>query len=161
MKNLYLFLALTVMSLNFNTYAQNITKVEKQAEKTFFKHADEALQIMKKAANDMDVKGVAMVFYIPGNKTQTWISKMAVVGHMTNEKSNFLGIASSKAAEMAETLINSGSKIRPPKNGELGYKGGVIKKIDSGYLLATFSGATGEQDAAISTKALDWLSTKF
>jgi len=62
---------------------------------------------------------------------------------------------------MAETLTNSGSKVREPKAGEFGYIGGVIKKIDSGYLLATFSGATGEQDLEVSTKVLDWLVAKF
>jgi hypothetical protein len=159
MKKFNLLLALMLLSLTMN--AQITSKQEKKAEKIFIKHVNDALLIMEKEATDMNVKGVAIVSFIPGNKAQSWTSKMLVVGNMTNDKSNFLGIASAKSAEMAETLINSGSKIRPPKNGELGYKGGVIKKIDSGYLLGAFSGATGEQDAAISTKALDWLETKF
>jgi hypothetical protein len=161
MRKFNLLLALILSSLSFTTNAQTTSKEEKKAEKAFIKHVDDALLIMEKAAKDMNVKGVAIVSFIPGKKAQSWASKMLVVGNMTNDKANFLGIASAKSAEMAETLINSGSKIRPPKNGELGYKGGVIKKTDSGYLLAAFSGATGEQDAAISAKALDWLETKF
>jgi len=131
------------------------------AEKTFIKYADEALQMMKKEALDMKIKGVGLVYYIPGNETQSWISKMIVVGATGNQGYNFIAIANSKASEMAETLTNSGSKVRKVKVGEFDYIGGVIKKIDSGYLLATFSGATGEQDLAVSQKALDWFVTKF
>ncbi len=162
MRKFYLLLALTmVSSINSYTYAQTMSKEEKKAEKIFIKHAEDALKIMKNAAEDINVKGVAVVYFIPGNETRTWTSKMLVVGNMTNERSNFLAVANSKAAEMAETLTNSGSKIRPQKNGELGYLGGIIKKIDSGYILASFSGATGEQDAVISTKGLEWFITKF
>jgi len=62
---------------------------------------------------------------------------------------NFIGIAYSKAAEMADTKLDSGSKVRPAYQGEFGYQGGVIKKVQSGYILAVFSGATGEQDLEI------------
>ncbi|WP_445735465.1 hypothetical protein [Mariniflexile sp.] len=159
MKNTILLIALTLIStIGYPSYAQTNSKKEMMAEKTFIKHADDALTIMQKAAADMEVQGVAMVFYIPGESTQSWISKMKVAGMLTNEKANFLAIASSKAAEMAETFKNSGDKTREPKKGELGYIGGVIKKVGSGYLLATFSGATGQQDAEISTKGLEHLS---
>lgn len=159
MRKFYLLLA--AISINLGVYGQTLSKQEKKAEKIFIKHADEALQIMEKSALEINVKGVALIAYIPGDKTESWVSKMLVVGNLTNEKANFLAIASSKAAEMAETLVNSGSKIRPPKNGELGYIGGIIKKIDSGYIVAAFSGATGQQDAVISTNGVDWLITKF
>ena len=62
---------------------------------------------------------------------------------------NFIGIAYSKAAEMADTKLDSGSKVRPAYQGEFGYQGGVIKKVQMGYILAVFSGATGEQDLEI------------
>lgn len=157
-KNIVSIALVLISSISFISYAQTNSKKEKMAEKIFIKHADDALNNMQKAALTMEVKGVAMIFYIPGDSTQSWISKMKVAGMLTNEKSNFLAVASSKAAEMAETLKNSGGKTREPKNGELGYIGGVIKKVDSGYILATFSGATGEQDAQISTKGLEHLS---
>lgn len=161
MRKSFLLLTILFTSISFNTQAQSLTKKEKKAEKTFIKYADETLSLMKQASDEMKVSGVAMIFFIPGETTQSWVSKMKVCGKMTNEKANFLAIASSKASEMAETFKNSGSKIREPKKGELGWKGGIIKQVDSGYILATFSGATGEQDAEISTKGLEWLSTKL
>jgi len=62
---------------------------------------------------------------------------------------NFIGIAYSKAAEMADTKLDSGSKLRSPFQGEFGYQGGLIKKVQSGFILAVFSGASGEQDLEI------------
>lgn len=162
MRTLRTLLVLTVVSTStLNTHAQTMTEDQKKSEKTFITHADEALALMTKEALNMDIKGVGIVCYIPGNETKSWISKMIVVKTTGTQKQNFIAVAHSKAAEMAETLINSGSNIRETKMGEFGYIGGVIKKIDSGYLLATFSGATGEQDVEVSTKVLDWFITKF
>lgn len=138
-----------------------MTTDQENSEKIFIEHADEALQIMKDKALKMNLKGVGVVCYIPGNQTKSWISKMKAVKAIGSDKQNYIAIANSKAAEMAETLINSGSNIRAPKLGEFGFIGGVIKKINSGYLLATFSGATGEEDVEISTKGLDWFVDKF
>lgn len=138
-----------------------MTKAQKQTENAFLTHADEALALMKQEALTMNIKGVGLVCYIPGTETQSWTSKMIVVKTTGSPRQNFIAVAHSKAAEMAETLTNSGSKVREPKTGEFGYIGGVIKKIDTGYLLATFSGATGEQDLEVSTKVLDWLVAKF
>ncbi|WP_100610759.1 hypothetical protein [Confluentibacter lentus] len=162
MRTLRTLLALTMVSIfTLNTNAQTMTKDQKKSEKTFIKYADEALKLMTQEALKMDIKGVGIVCYIPGNETKSWISKMIVVKTTGTPKQNFIAVAHSKAAEMAETLINSGSNIREIKTGEFGYIGGVIKKIDSGYLLATFSGATGEQDVEVATKVLDWLVAKF
>ena len=138
-----------------------MTKKQKDAEKIFITNADEVLQIMKQEALRMNLKGVGIVCFIPGNETQSWVSKMIVVGATGNEGYNFIAIANSKASEMAETLQNSGSKVRKVKVGEFDYIGGAIKKIDSGYLIATFSGASGEEDLAVSQKGLKWFSTKF
>ena len=55
---------------------------------------------------------------------------MVVVGRMKDtptEKdkgANLLGIAYAKAAEMADTLKDSGSHVRPPMTGEFGWEGG-------------------------------------
>jgi len=116
---------------------------------------------MKQEALYMNIKGVGSVYFIPSDKTQSWISKMIVVGATGNDEYNFIAIANSKAGEIAETLQNSESKIRKVKVGEFDFIGGTIKKIKNGYLLATFSGATGEQDLAVSQKGLGWLATKF
>ena len=161
MKTIQLLLAIIVMTLSNNTTAQTMTKKQKKAEKIFIVNADEALQIMKQEALRMNIKGVGLICFIPGNETQSWISKMIVVGATGSEGYNFIVIANSKASEMAETLQNSGSKVRKIKVGEFDYIGGAIKKIESGYILATFSGASGEDDLAVSQKGLDWLITKF
>jgi hypothetical protein len=129
--------------------------------------ADAALQAMARRAVELDVKGVAVVAYAEGEAVKGWSSKMAVVGVMTNppsEKSkgaNLLGIAYAKAAEMAETLKNSGQADRKPLTGEFGWQGGVIKKIKTGYLIAAFSGGPSEADVKISQAGLDTLAGNF
>lgn len=130
-------------------------------EKIFLKHADECLSVMEQAALKMQVKGVAVLAFIPGESTETWISKMKVVGSLSNESANYLSIAYSKAGEMAETFQDSGRGIREPKTGEFGWKGGIIKKTKSGYLLAVFSGGSGEQDREIATKGIDYLKDHY
>lgn len=142
--------------LQLATHAQSNTKM-KTAEKNFIEHADACLEIMELAAQEMSVIGAAVIAYIPGEHTASWISRMRVVGTLANESANFLAIAYSKAAEMAETYKTSGTADREPLLGEFGYQGGVIKKVDAGYLLAVFSGASGEQDVEIAGKGLDCL----
>ena len=54
--------------------------------------------------------------------------------------------------------------ISPPVNilhREFGYKGGLIKKVNSGYILAVFSGGSSEQDAEVSKEGLDWLNKYY
>ena len=100
------------------------------------------------------MSGAAVVAYIPGDKTTGWISRMQVVGSFVLGKQNVLGVAYTKAAEMADTLQNSGGGSRPPYKGEFGYKGGVIQKTASGYLLAVFSGGKSEDDVAVAQAGL-------
>ena len=130
-------------------------------EKIFVEHADECLKAMEQAALKMEVKGVAVLAFIPGDTSLSWISKMKVVGTMTNESANYLAVAYSKAGEMAETLKDSGSGVREPKLGEFGWQGGIIKKVEEGYILAAFSGASGEQDVEISTVGLKQLKSAY
>jgi hypothetical protein len=127
-------------------------------EKLFLDHADKCLEIIEQAAVEISLIGVAVVAFIPGDNTTTWISKMKVVGALTNSMYNFLAVAYSKAAEIADTHKDSGLPNREIKIGELGYPGGLVKKVNSGYLIAVFSGGTGEQDAAAANEGLDWLS---
>ena len=100
--------------------------------------------------------GVAVLACFEGDSIQSWSSKMLVVGRMkdepnaTNKGSNLLGIAYAKAAEMADTLKDSGSKVRPPMLGEYGWEGGVIVPIKGGHIVAAFSGGKSEDDVATS-----------
>ena len=130
-------------------------------EQIFLKHADVCLSMIAKEAQNIPMQGVAMVAYIPGNKTKSWTSKMKVVGKLADEKVNLLAIVYAKASEMAVTLNDSGDESRKEIVGELGYRGGVIMNIDSGYLVAAFSGGTAQDDFDVAKIGLEWLSEKF
>lgn len=158
MKNIRKILVPLMLFVSFTLQAQGKND---GGQKVFIKHVDQALSIVSQAAEEMSIKGVAMIAYIPGEVTESWISKMKVVGILTNERSNLLAIASSKAAEMADTFQDSGSGVREPLRGEFGYKGGAIEKVEGGYILAVFSGATGEQDLAVSKKGLKYLRSQY
>lgn len=133
----------------------------KDGEKIFLKHANDALSAIEQGAEKLSIKGVAMVMFLPGDSTTSWISKMKIVGQMKKGKSNLLGVASSKAAEMADTYHDSGSDIRPPLKGEYGYKGGVIRKINRGYIMAVFSGGSPDQDKEAATAGMEVLAKYF
>lgn len=170
MKKATLILAV-VLFTTFNLCAQtksNISieqktekKCQQKGEKIFIKYAVECLEIMEAEAQKTAAQGVATISFIPGEETESWISRMKVVGKLTSEKHNFLAIAGSKAAEMATTYVASGSKTREPLTGEFGFKGGVIKKLKCGYLVASFSGAPSEIDAEISKAGAEFLASKM
>jgi hypothetical protein len=126
--------------------------------------ADQALQAMKQRAEELHVKGVAVVAYSEGDTVQSWSSKMVVVGHLSGPPSkndpngtNLLGIAYTKASEMADTLKDSGSHVRPPKTGEYGWPGGVVTKGKTGILIAAFSGGASADDVKVSKAGLEIL----
>jgi uncharacterized protein GlcG (DUF336 family) len=127
--------------------------------------ADQALEAMKKRADELGIGGVAVVAYFAGDKIQSWSSKMAVFGRMKDEPTdkdkgaNLLGIAYAKAAEMADTLKDSGSHVRPPMTGEFGWTGGVIVRGKGGYLIAAFSGGKSEDDVQVSRAGVARLQT--
>ncbi|QKJ28734.1 hypothetical protein HQ865_02825 [Mucilaginibacter mali] len=135
-------------------------KTEKD-EQVFFKHADEALSAIEQGAGKLNIKGVAIVMFVPGDSVRSWVSKMKIVGQMKKGSSNLLGVASAKAAEMADTYQDSGSGIRPPLKGEYGYKGGVMKKVRSGYVMAVFSGGSPDQDKEAATGGAELLAKYF
>ena len=128
---------------------------------SFGKLADDALSTMRAEAVERKVGGVAVVAYLEGPTAQAWTSKMLVVGHMKDEPkgsdkgNNLLAIVYAKAAEMADTLKNSGSKVRPPMTGEFGWEGGVIVQVTGGYLIAAFSGGPSADDVAIAHAGLE------
>lgn len=134
---------------------------ENKGEKVFLQHADKALSIIEEEAHKLNINGTAVVAFVPGEKTQTWTSKMKVIGFFTNGDSNTLGVAYTKMAEMADLLKDSGSGTRKPLTGEYGWQGGAIKKVEGGYLLAAFSGASGEQDYAVATAGLNFLAQQY
>jgi len=75
----------------------------------------------------------------------------------TNKGANLIGIAYAKAVEMADTLQDSGSQVRPAMTGEFGWKGGVIARGKTGYVIAAFSGGKSEEDVKISTAGIEEL----
>jgi hypothetical protein len=127
---------------------------------TFDSLADSALLAMRQRAEELGISGVAVVAYFEGDRIQSWTSKMAVVGRMKDEPSqtdkgaNLLGIAYAKAAEMADTLKDSGSQVRPAMTGEFGWNGGVIVRGRNGYLIAAFSGGKSEDDVKVSRSGI-------
>lgn len=145
----------------------NAADIKSASTRVFDEVADSALAAMAKRAEELKISGAAVVAYIEGDSTKGWSSKMVVVGKMANaptEKNrgvNFLAVAYTKAAEMADTLKDSGNAGRPPMAGETGYKGGAIKKCKSGYLIAAFSGGPAESDFKVSQAGLEVLATKL
>jgi hypothetical protein len=129
--------------------------------KIFDDLADKALMAMKLRAEELHIKGVGLVAYVPGDDVTGWSSKMIVVGHLktsssTNDPgSNLLAIAYSKAAEMADTLKPSGSGVRAPMKGEFGWQGGWIVLGRTGHLIAAFSGGKSEDDVKVSKTGLE------
>ena len=134
---------------------------------TFEVVADSALVAMAQRAAALKIAGAAVVAYIEGDTTRGWSSKMVVVGKLKdaptgkNRGSNLLAIAYAKAAEMAETLKDSGQAGRPPMTGETGWQGGLIRKCRTGYLIAAFSGGPSEDDLKVSQAGLDVLAAKL
>ena len=122
--------------------------------------ADRALASMRRKAEELKIGGAAMVASFDGDTIKAWSSKMVVVGRVkdpqtaTEKGNNLLAIVYAKAAEMADTLQNSGSKVRPPMTGEFGWEGGVIAKTKTGYVIAAFSGGKSEDDVAVSRVGL-------
>ena len=124
---------------------------------TFGADATKALDAMAAEAKARKMKGVAAIAFVPGDKTQGWTSHMRVVDSMVLGKANVLGVAYCKLSEMADTLTDSGSKVRDTLHGELGYRGGAIRKVAGGYLLAAFSGGKDTDDLDVAKIGLDVL----
>jgi hypothetical protein len=107
--------AFLILLLAVSVFAQSAPPpVDLKPGKIFDELADSALMAMTKKAEELKIKGAAVVAYIEGDTTKSWSSKMVVVGAMKdaptekNHGANLLAIAYSKAAEMAETLKDSG-----------------------------------------------------
>ncbi|MDR3772159.1 MAG: hypothetical protein P4L26_02360 [Terracidiphilus sp.] len=122
--------------------------------------ATAALEAMKQKAAELKIGGVAVVNYAPGDAVEAWSSKMAVVGRMTDpaagagKGNNLLAIAYAKSAEMARTLVNSGTSTGPIMTGEFGWQGGVMERVKGGFLIVSFSGGKSEDDVEVSKAGL-------
>lgn len=159
MKKIFL---LVLVTLFLGIFHSSQAKKKPSGEDIFIRQADKSLDLIDQAAQKIAIKGVAIVAFIPeGEPSTSWISKMRVVGHLADGKNNLLGIAYTKASEMADTHLDSGSGVRPVYSGELGYKGGLIKKVNSGYILAVFSGGNSDQDLEVAKIGLEWLGQYF
>jgi hypothetical protein len=165
MKHLFL-----VLLLALSAAAQSTSSSQPEAKKPgeiFNEVADSALAAMTKQAEELKIKGAAVVAYVDGDTTKSWSSKMVVVGTMTTKPTekrkgdNLLGVAYSKAAEMADTLKDSGKAGRPPMTGETGFQGGLIVKCKTGYLIAAFSGGPAALDLKVSQAGLKVLAEKL
>jgi hypothetical protein len=139
-----------------------VTDSGESPDKVFNDLADKALLAMKQRAEELKIKGAAVVAYVPGNDVNSWSSKMLVVGHFKTQSStndpgsNLLAIAYSKAAEMADTLKPSGSTPgRTPMKGEFGWQGGWIVQGKTGHIIAAFSGGKSEDDVKVSKTGLE------
>jgi hypothetical protein len=129
------------------------------AAKKFDAAAKSALAAMKARAAELNISGVAVVAFAPGDSVEGWTSQMAVVGHMVDPKAsaqgnNLLGIAYAKAAEMARTAKDSGTSGLTPMTGEFGWQGGVVLKTDKGLVIVAFSGGKSEDDVQVSKAGL-------
>jgi hypothetical protein len=160
--------AFLILLLAISAFAQSVSPpVDLKPGKIFDEVANSALIAMTKRAEELKIKGAAVVAYIEGDTAKSWSSKMVVVGAMKdaptekNHGANLLAIAYSKAAEMAETFKDSGNAGRPPMTGETGWQGGLIKKGKTGYLIAAFSGGPSESDLKVSQAGLEVLAGKF
>jgi hypothetical protein len=117
----------------------------------------QALATMKAKADELKIQGVAVVSWVPGDSVQSWTSKMAVVGRLTDpaasdgKGNDLLAIAYAKSAEMANTLKDSGTvQGRTPMTGEFGWQGGVLEHLPNGWLIVAFSGGKSEDDVQVS-----------
>jgi len=127
----------------------------------FYALADKALLAIKKRAEELNMKGIAVVAYCEGDTVKSWSSKMLVVENLTagpTQKSpageNMLAIAYTKAAEMAVTEKDSGKHGRSLLKGENGWQGGVVARGKTGLLIAAFSGGPSEDDVKASQAGL-------
>ena len=144
-----------------------VDPVAANSAKNFDEAANAALLGMRQRAAELGISGVAVVACFEGDSIQSWSSKMIVVGRMkdnpspTDKGSNLLAIAYAKAAEMADTLKDSGSQVRPPMTGEVGWTGGVILRGKTGYLIAAFSGGKSEDDVKVSRAGAEVLKSRL
>lgn len=115
-------------------------------------HLQQMLDRMCDESLRLALPGVAVVGFL--HPDQGLRSFARVRGALIGDDANFLAIAYTKLAEMCDTGCPSGSGIRPAYRGEFAYVGGSLITATHGIYLAAFSGATSEEDLAISLYGL-------
>src|SRR5579862_20404 len=74
---------LTIQAMALLVNAPQLPAQDKPA-RSFNEVADQALSAMKKRADELNIKGVALVSYAEGDTVKGWSSKMLVVGNLTS-----------------------------------------------------------------------------
>ncbi len=120
----------------------------------------DALEKADEFARKIGVVGVAVIALLQEKNSVDWIIETKIVksiksNNEVGDNFNFVAIAHAKAAEMMDTLKNSGTSGRELLKGELGWQGGAIKPYKNGYILVAFSGATSDEDLLISEKVIE------
>ncbi|MBM3847985.1 MAG: hypothetical protein FJ405_17075 [Verrucomicrobia bacterium] len=142
-------------------------KVRTPSDRAVISALNDASKALAARAGELKIKGVGVVAYAEGDSITAWTSKMVVVGSLAMEPkgdgkgANLLAIAYAKASEMASTLKDSGSKVRAPFTGEVGWQGGVIARGRSGFLIAAFSGGPSADDVKASQAAIEVLARRL
>jgi hypothetical protein len=115
---------------------------------------DRTLLATENRAHELGILGVAVVAYFDGDSVRSWVSKMIIVGSgiedqpAQNQKMyNLLAIAYSKASEMADTLKNSGSHVRPPLTGNLV---GTVAQSRGGNMVTSLLPSADERETRTS-----------
>jgi hypothetical protein len=119
-----------------------------------------ALDAMEEKAKGLNVKGVAVAMVLSVLSNDDLLPRIRVIDRFErksdperlgpNDKgTNYFAVALSKFSEMLTTLTNSGMSQRPLRNGELGYRGGVVQITPNGVFLCAFSGGTENEDTLI------------
>ncbi|MBC5839285.1 hypothetical protein [Flavobacterium muglaense] len=137
-----------------------MTTSTQNCENLFLDNSDSSLTAMEQKSKELKIRGVGIIAFLEDGK-ENWVSKMKVMGALKNEKVNFLAVAYSKAGEMVDTLKNSGTSDRTPLLGEFNFLGGLIEKVNNGYVLVVFSGATGEEDTVVAEVGLEFILSKL
>ena len=96
-------------------------------DERFDRASGKILDEMCRVADDNNMQGAAVLAFIPSIPAKSWRSRaQAATSFITGGKSNVLAIAYAKAAQMADTLRNSGDLVRPRLRGEYNYQGGAL-----------------------------------
>lgn len=117
-------------------------------------------EAMAKEIEQRTLQGTAAIAYLEDAQTIDWQMSIRVFGKIESAPNdldqgwNLIGMACSKAAESISTKIKSGSDVRPLRHGEVGFMGADVQKCGNGYVVAAFSGASSEEDFAVSQAAI-------
>ena len=116
-----------------------------------------SLEDMKKKAEEMKIRGVAVASVLNKGETTDWIGEMKVVETPFNLKEgwNLVAIAWSKCGEVIATEADSGDPNHKPILGEYGFVGGAYEEYEGCKMAFAFSGALSEEDLAVARYGIE------